>query len=48
MIGAAGYAVAARQKHSVSFVATIRDLFPDDDDDDVPAILSKIWKSLER
>jgi hypothetical protein len=38
MIGAAGYTIAARQKHSISFVATIRDLFPeaDDDDDNVP------------
>jgi hypothetical protein len=34
MIGAAGYTIAARQKHSISFVATIRDLFPEDDDDD--------------
>jgi hypothetical protein len=33
MIGAAGYTIAARQKHSISFVATIRDLFPEDDDD---------------
>jgi hypothetical protein len=33
MIGAAGYTIAVRQKHSISFVATIRDLFPEDDDD---------------
>jgi hypothetical protein len=36
MISAAGYSLAVKQRHSVSFVATIRDLFPEDDDDDVP------------
>jgi hypothetical protein len=34
MVSAAGYTIAARQKHSISFVAPIRDLFPEDDDDD--------------
>jgi hypothetical protein len=34
MIGAAGYTIAARREHSISFVATVRDLFPEDDDDD--------------
>jgi hypothetical protein len=33
MIGAAGYTIATRQKNSISFVATIRYLFPEDDDD---------------
>jgi hypothetical protein len=48
MIGAAGYAVAARQKHSVSFVATIRDLFPDDDDDDVPGDSKQDMEKLRK
>jgi hypothetical protein len=48
MIGAAGYAIAARIKHSVSFVATIRDLFPDDDDDDVPGDSKQDMEKLRK
>jgi hypothetical protein len=32
MVSAAGYTMAAQQRHGISFVATIRDLFPEDDD----------------
>jgi hypothetical protein len=34
MVSTAGYTVAAEQRHSISFVATIWDFFPEDDDDD--------------
>jgi hypothetical protein len=48
MVSAAGYALAAKQKHSISFVATIRDLFPEDDDDDVPGDFKQDMEELRK
>jgi hypothetical protein len=48
MVSAAGYALAAKQKHSISFVATIRDLFPEDDDDDVPSVSKQDMEELRK
>jgi hypothetical protein len=48
MVSAAGYALAAKQKHSISFVATIRELFPEDDDDDVPGDSKQDMEELRK
>jgi hypothetical protein len=48
MVSAAGYALAAKQKHSISFVATIRDLFPEDDDDDIPSDSKQDMEELSK